>query len=38
MQAVRMLGTRPEDEQAAYLFWERALEAMAARARRGGRP
>jgi hypothetical protein len=35
-QAVRMLGTRVEDEQASYLFWSRALEGLAARARRGG--
>jgi lantibiotic biosynthesis protein len=35
-QAVRMLGTRVEDEQASYVFWSRALEATAARARRGG--
>ncbi len=34
MQAVRLCGTEADDEQAAYVFWARALEGLAARARR----
>jgi thiopeptide-type bacteriocin biosynthesis protein len=35
LNAVRLLGPRPDDEAAAYLFWERTLEGLAARRRRG---
>ena len=38
MQAVRLLGTRAEDEQASYVFWARALEALAARGLGTGTP
>jgi thiopeptide-type bacteriocin biosynthesis protein len=34
VNAVRLLGARPEEEAAAYLFWERALEGLAARRKR----
>jgi lantibiotic biosynthesis protein len=33
--AVRLLGDRPEEEAAAYFFWERTLEGLLARRRRG---
>jgi thiopeptide-type bacteriocin biosynthesis protein len=36
LDAVRLVGARPDDEAAAYLFWERALEGLAARRRRAG--
>lgn len=32
--AVRLAGARPDDEAAAYFFWERALEGLSARRRR----
>ena len=37
VNAVRLLGARPDDEAAGYLFWERTLEGLAAR-RRKSRP
>jgi thiopeptide-type bacteriocin biosynthesis protein len=33
VNAVRLLGARPDDEAAAYFFWERTLEGVAARRR-----
>jgi thiopeptide-type bacteriocin biosynthesis protein len=38
VNAVRLLGARPDEEAAAYLFWERTLEGLAARRRRSRRP
>jgi hypothetical protein len=37
VNAVRLLGARPDEEAAAYLYWERALEGLAAR-RKKARP
>jgi hypothetical protein len=34
LQAVRLCGTEPDDEQASYALWARTLEGLAARARR----
>jgi thiopeptide-type bacteriocin biosynthesis protein len=33
--AVRLLGARPTEEAAAYFFWERTLDSLVARRRRG---
>jgi thiopeptide-type bacteriocin biosynthesis protein len=38
VNAVRLLGARPEAEAAAYLYWERALEGLAARRRKARVP
>jgi thiopeptide-type bacteriocin biosynthesis protein len=38
VNAVRLLGARPDEEAAAYLFWERALEGLAARRKRARVP
>jgi thiopeptide-type bacteriocin biosynthesis protein len=38
VNAVRLLGARPEEEAAAYLFWERTLEGLAARRKRARVP